>query len=151
MDKDVDQLKIGGRIGISGQYTVVAYNDNLVKESNSIIYHGLDQTGNSVNVYNLNIGGKIYPIIFSVTGGKVNGISADTDKATLIVDISSISNGRLIMELQNLIDVKNSNNNVDSDYQVVADGQNSIFSEVANNNHARLLAIDFQKGIRTLR
>ena len=49
-----------------------------------------------------------------------------------------------------LIDVKNLKNNADSDYQVVADGQSSIFSEVANNNDARLLSIDFTKGTQNI-
>jgi len=145
-----DQLKIGGQIGISGQYRVMAYNDNVIKESR-FDYISSEQTGNTVHVYNLNIGGKIYPIIYSVAGGKINSISADTDKAAILVDVSSISNGRLNMELpRSLIDVRNLQNNADSDYQVVADGQNSIFSEVGNNNHARLLSIDFPKGTQNI-
>ncbi len=146
-----DELKIGGEIGISGQYRVVAYNDDGIKESRFEYISSSEQTGNTAHVYNLNIGGKIYPIIYSVTGGNINSISADTDKATLLVDVSSISNGRLNMELpRSLIDVRNLQNNADSDYQVVADGQNSIFSEVGNNNHARLLSIDFPKGTQNI-
>ena len=53
--------------------------------------------GNST--INLKLGNKAYPIKYQLIGGKLNAISAEKDNITLLLNISSTSNGKLTIEL----------------------------------------------------
>ena len=101
------------------------------------------------NIYQLTIADKNYPIKYQITGtgNKVNNISAETDNATLLVNVLSQSNGRLSIELpRNIIDSKKEGD-VDDRYIVFQDGQVTSPEEIITNSQARILAIDFDKGI----
>jgi hypothetical protein len=59
------------------------------------------------STYNLTVGEKTYPIKYQIIGGKVNGVSIEKDKSTMLVNLSSTSNGKMIIELpRNVIDSK---------------------------------------------
>ena len=101
------------------------------------------------NIYELRIADNYYPIKYQITGtgNKVNNISAETDNATLLVNVLSQSNGRLSIELpRNIIDSKKEGD-VDDRYIVFQDGQVASPEEIITNSQARILAIDFDKGI----
>jgi hypothetical protein len=102
------------------------------------------------STYNLTLGDKTYPIKYQITGGKVNGVSIEKDKSTMLVNLSSTSNGKLIIELpRNVIDSKKQGN-VDDNYAVFVDGQNTVANEITNNNQVRILEIDFDNGSQQL-
>jgi hypothetical protein len=65
---------------------------------------------------------------------------------TLVVNVLSTSNGNLTIELpRNVIDSKKQGN-VDDNFTVFEDGQYTQVSEIKNNNYARTLMINFDKG-----
>jgi hypothetical protein len=100
------------------------------------------------SIYHLNLFHKNYPIKYQImgTGNKVNNISAETDNATLLVNIASQSNGRLSIELpRNIIDSKKQGN-ADDRYIIFEDGQVSNPEEIKTDNQTRTLAIDFDRG-----
>jgi len=101
------------------------------------------------NIYELRIADNTYPIKYQITGtgNKVNNISAEADNATLLVNVLSQSNGKLSIELpRNIIDSKKEGD-VDDRYIVFQDGQVTSPEEIVTNSQARILAIDFDKGI----
>lgn len=95
---------------------------------------------------NLKLGNKAYPIKYQITGGKLAGISAEKDNTTLLVNVSSISNGKLIIELpRNVVDSKKQGN-VDDNFAVFVDGQYAAADEIKTTAQARTLMVDFDNG-----
>jgi predicted secreted protein with PEFG-CTERM motif len=144
-----DKLNIGGQLGISGQYRVVVTYDKANEQS---LFHFVSTTAphNGNNTYNLNIGGKAYPLAYQITGAgnKLNSITAQLDNTTLLLNTVAQSNGKLTIELpRNVIDSKKQGN-TDEPYAVWEDGQPQSADEIntKNNSQVRTLAIDFDKG-----
>ena len=144
-----DKFDIGGQLGISGQYRIVVTYDKANEQS---LFHFVSTTAPSSgnNTYNLNIGGKAYPLTYQITGAgnKLNNVSAERDNTTLLINTVAQSNGKLTIELpRNLIDSKKQSNN-DQPYAVWEDGQPKVADEIntKNNTQVRILAIDFDKG-----
>jgi hypothetical protein len=106
--------------------------------------------GGGDNMYNLTVAGKSYPVKYQITGGKLNNMIVDINKGTLLVEISSQSNGNLTIELpRNVLDSKKPGGS-DEQFIVFQDGQNSDFEEKSNNNQVRTLAINFDKGTQEI-
>jgi hypothetical protein len=101
------------------------------------------------NLYVLTFNGKMFPIKYTVTGGKLVGILADKDRSTLVLVLNPSANGgNFTTELpRNLIDSKGASN-ADTKYLIKIDGKGVDYKEVANNLNARLLTIDFSKDNR---
>jgi hypothetical protein len=107
-------------------------------------------SGGGDNMYNLTVAGKSYPVKYQITGGKLNNMTVDINKGTLLVGISSQSNGNLTIELpRNVLDSKKPGGS-DEQFVVFQDGQNSEFEEKSNNNQSRTLAINFDKGTQEI-
>jgi hypothetical protein len=71
-----------------------------------LAYAQVNQLGLN-NTYNLSVGGKTFPIKYQIIGGKINNITADVGKGSLLANISSKSNGNLTVELpRSVIDSK---------------------------------------------
>jgi len=95
---------------------------------------------------NLRLGNKAYPIKYQIIGGKLAGISAERDNMTLIVNVSSTSNGKLTIELpRNVIDSQK-RGNLDDNFAVFEDGQYVVGNEIRTNAQARTLMIGFDNG-----
>ncbi|MDQ6866152.1 MAG: hypothetical protein M3044_20290 [Thermoproteota archaeon] len=95
---------------------------------------------------NLKLGNKAYPIKYQITGGKLAGISAEKDNTTLLVNVSSTSNGKLIIELpRNVVDSKKQGN-VDDNFAVFEDGQYAVDDELRTNAQSRTLMVGFDNG-----
>ena len=107
--------------------------------------------GSSVgNIYNLTVAGKTFPIKYQIIGGKLNNMTVDINKGTLLAHISSQSNGNLTIELpRNVLDSKKPGGS-DEQFVVLQDGQNSDFEEKSNNNQSRTLATNFDKGTQEI-
>src|SRR6476661_337831 len=100
----------------------------------------------SYSTYKVNVTGEAYPINYQITGAKLNNISAPLANATLLVNISPISDGILTIELpRNLIDSKKQGS-IDDRYTILDDGRHTIPSrEIKNNKQVRTLEIHFDK------
>lgn len=136
----------------AGIKIINATRDNILTPTNNkliITKNNKTITTPSNNIYILNISNKTYPVKYQITGSgnKINSIVAENDSATLMANVSSQSNGRLTIELpRNSIDSKKQGTNADDAYTVFEDHQSTIAEETTNNNQARTLAIDFDKG-----
>ena len=112
-------------------------NPLLPVSSPAPVYPGQAQNVNSTNkeasnqtsvtagnsTINLKLGNKAYPIRYQLIGGKLIAISAEKDKITLLLNVSSTSNGRLTIELPRYVIDSKKQGNVDGNYQVFVDGQ----------------------------
>ena len=100
----------------------------------------------SFSIANLRLGNKTYPIKYQITGGKLAGLSAEKDNMTLIVNVSSTSDGKLTIELpRNVIDSQKQGN-VDDNFAVFEDGQYVVGNEIRTNAQARTLMVGFDNG-----
>jgi hypothetical protein len=100
-------------------------------------------TNNSIN---FNLGNKTYTIKYHIVGGNLTGISAEKDNITLLLNISSTSDGKLSIELpRNIIDSKKEGN-VDDNYAVFVDGQYTSADEIRTTAQARTLMVGFDNG-----
>ena len=101
------------------------------------------------NLYVLTINGKNFPIKYSINGGKLVGILADKDRASLVLVLNPSGNGgNFTTELpRNVIDSKGASN-ADTKFLIKIDGKGVDYKELANNVNARILAIDFSKDNR---
>ena len=100
--------------------------------------------GNST--INLKLGNKAYPIKYQLIGGKLTAISAEKDNITLLLNISSTSNGKLTIELPRYVIDSKKQGNVDGDFTVFADGQYTTANEIKNNSNVRTLMVGFDNG-----
>ena len=107
-----------------------------------------NRTGFS-NLNVLTINGKNFPIKYSIKGGKLVGMLADTDRSTLVLVLNPGKNGgNMTIELpRNIVDSKGASNG-DTKYQLRIDGKGVDYKEVANNAYARVLSINFSKDNR---
>jgi predicted secreted protein with PEFG-CTERM motif len=100
----------------------------------------------SFSIANLRLGNKAYPVKYQITGGKLAGLSAERDNMTLIVNVSSTSNGKLIIELpRNVIDSQKQGN-LDDNFAVFEDGQYVVENEIRTDAQARTLMVGFDNG-----
>ncbi len=83
----------------SGDYRVAATYLGLTRES-TFRFTSLEPYWQT---YILNVGGKSYEVQYSISGGSVQIIAADVELATIVVGISSDSNGRLLLRLPILL------------------------------------------------
>lgn len=140
---------------------------NLVKQQLDIAKVGnptrINSTAtqvNSGNIYNLNSDGKIYPLVYQITGSgnKLNAaqlLTVDNQMVGihdgLIIHITSQSNGKLYIEIpRKFIDSKDTTTVPAQDdiYMVFKDSKQfpDFPKEIQNNAQVRTLAIDFERG-----
>ncbi|MDP9286912.1 MAG: hypothetical protein M3P08_01785 [Thermoproteota archaeon] len=88
-----------------------------------------------------------YPLKYQITGGNLASISAERDNTTLLVTVSSTSNGNLTIELpRNVIDSKKQGNQ-DANLVVFQDGRYSSASDqIKTDAQVRVLYISFDIG-----
>jgi len=126
---------------LSMQVALAQDSSVIMKEASSHESPGVNH-----NTVTLKIGAGMYPLKYHLTGGKLMGTSTEKDNMTLVVNVLSTSNGNLTIELpRNVIDSKKQGN-VDDNFTVFEDGQYTQVSEIKNNNYARTLMINFDKG-----
>ena len=122
----------------------LAYAQNTIG-ANKELNNQTSVTASNASI-NLKLGNKAYPIKYQITGGKLAGISAEKDNTTLLVNVSSISNGKLIIELpRNVVDSKKQGN-VDDNFAVFEDGQYAVDDEIRTNAQSRTLMVGFDNG-----
>ena len=88
--------------------------------------------------------GTEYEIIYSITGGVLTQATPDQEAESLIINIDSISNGTLFIQLpRDVIDAKFGED--DDDFFVLIDGLETTFNE-AKTSADRTLTIPFPEG-----
>lgn len=84
-----------------------------------------------------------YPIKYHLTNGIISAISIEKDNTTLLLNVSSVSNGTLIIELpRNVIDSKGPGN-ADNNFTVFEDGQYVSYNEIGTNSKSRIITLTF--------
>lgn len=128
--------------------TVIASASSKTSAGSGSNHLALNKTG-FTNTYVLTINGKLFPIKYTIKGGKLVGMLADKDRTTLVLVLNPGKNGgNMTIELpRNVIDSKGASNG-DTKYQVKIDGKGVDYKELANNAYARILAINFSKDNR---
>jgi predicted secreted protein with PEFG-CTERM motif len=90
--------------------------------------------------------GTDFSVRYSITGGKVLGITADVEAKSLLVEIETTSDGMLTITLPRaLIDAKITAEE-DDNFFVLEDGAESDFSETETTSTERTLEIPFTDG-----
>ena len=88
------ELVVGGKLGISGEYEVVAtYNEKQAETTFEI------EGGPQSTAYNLRFEGDTFPIEYEITGGEINSMFINTDAKKLVVAINAEEDGRLVLVL----------------------------------------------------
>ena len=120
------------------------------QSSGGVVKSNFNRTG-FTGVSNLIINGKSFPVKYNITNGKVLGLVADNDKATIVTVLGSQGdNGKLTIELpRNVIDAKGQGNK-DAKFVVRIDDKGIDYKEIANSLKARILQIDFGKDDRVV-
>jgi predicted secreted protein with PEFG-CTERM motif len=99
-------------------------------------------TSSSENI--LQVEGTHFSVPYSITGGNVLGISADTQAKSLIIPMQTTNDGKFTITLPRvLIDAKNGQQ--DDQFFVLIDGKESSFMETKTKS-GRTLSIQFPEG-----
>ena len=94
----------------------------------------------------IKVQGTDFSVRYSITGGKVLGITADVEAKSLLIEIETTSDGMLTITLPRaLIDAKITAEE-DDNFFVLADGAESDFSETETTSTERTLEIPFTDG-----
>jgi predicted secreted protein with PEFG-CTERM motif len=135
----------GGLWKAAGTYTVkVQYGSDNRSNETTFEFSGSSGTSNGKKVH---VEGTDFDISYSITGGRVLGITADVEAKSLLVSIDTSSDGALTITLpRGLIDAKiNGNQGDDEQFFVLIDGEEVEFEE-DKTSEDRTLTIQFQDG-----
>ena len=132
----------GGLWKAAGTYTIkVQYGSDNRSSQTTFGFSGSSATtsGKKFHVDNTD-----FDVSYSITGGKVLGITADVEAKSLLVSIQTTSDGTLTITLpRGLIDAKI--NDADDNFFVLIDGEEVEFDEEKTSTD-RTLTIHFQDG-----
>jgi predicted secreted protein with PEFG-CTERM motif len=96
--------------------------------------------GGSTETATVVIGDEEFEIQYTISGGTLEELTADSSTQTLMASISSTSDGNLTIWLPTeVIDA-------DNDFSVFIDGASANFTEMAPSANARILEIEFDEG-----
>ncbi len=128
----------------AGTYTVkVQYGGE--NRSNEAKFEFSGSSGVVPSGKKVHVEGTDFDVSYSITGGKVLGITADVEAKSLLVLIETTSDGTLTITLpRELIDAKI--NGEDDSFFVLIDGEEVDFEEEEPTSTDRTLAISFQDG-----
>ena len=100
---------------------------------------------------NLIVNGKMYPVKYNITNGKLLGLVVDKDKTALVAVLGSqADNGKLTIEIpRNVVDAKGQGN-TDTKFVVRIDEKGVDYKEIATSKNARVLQINFGKDDRVV-
>ncbi len=132
----------GGLWKAAGTYTVkVQYGSDNRSNETTFEFSGSSGTTSGKKTH---VEGTDFDVSYSITGGKVLGITADVEAKSLLVSIETTSDGTLIITLpRGLIDAKI--NGEDDSFFVLIDGEEVEFTEEITSED-RTLTIHFQDG-----
>ena len=125
--------------------TELGYDAEEIRQSKALIGKLEHQEGFKTPLKGpIQVQGTEYEIKHTITGGVINQISPDTEAESLIINIDSISNGTLFIQLpRDVIDAKFGDE--DDAFFVLIDGLDTEFDEIKTSND-RTLTIQFPAG-----
>src|SRR5574342_557973 len=131
----------GGLWKAAGTYTVkVQYGGENRSNETTFGFSGSTSSGKKIHVE-----GTDFDVSYSITGGKVLGITADVEAKSLLVSIQTTSDGTLTITLpRELIDAKI--NGEDDSFFVLIDGEETSDVSEETTSTDRTLTISFQDG-----
>ncbi|GEM_PF-1265526 len=147
-------MKIGGRLGPSGTYTVVVYYNNQ-KAQTTFSYTNTNTIPPSPgpwHIVTVQVNGASYQIQYAISaGGTISSISADTGAVSLKASITSTSSGTLALKIpRNVLDSKTANG-TDDDFVIFADGvPTANYNESGSDSTQRTIYINFDQGTQTI-
>ena len=118
----------------------------IQQKSDSVVATDTNKTS---RIYSLHFTDKDIPVRYEVTGfsNSVLNMTMQTDNATLLIYLSSLSPGKFTIELaRNILDSTNKDMHSDSPFAVFEDGHYTSFHETENNSYIRKLTMQFNKG-----
>jgi predicted secreted protein with PEFG-CTERM motif len=137
-----NEFKIGGKLGVTGQYKVTVSYNGQSKDTNFSFAAAQGQTTGGWNIAKVKIGDKTYDVKYQITGGSLKNMTADPKTQTLTAMISATADGKLMVQLpRNITDAKNQNG-TDADFVVFVD-QIEDFADDDHGKDVRTLTIPF--------
>ena len=143
--KYMTEVKAGGQMKFAGTYTIEVQYGTQVRTAETTFEFTEGEvmmpkpSGPTASVENTD-----FSVGYSITGGKLMGITADVEAMSLIISIDATDDGELTITLPRaLIDSKI--NGADDDFFVLVDGEEVDFDEAATSTD-RTLTIQFFAG-----
>jgi hypothetical protein len=143
------ELRIGGPMATVGTYELVMNYGQKEAHASILVTTGTVMTcenyffhPNESSKRPLTVGNNTYRISHLTIGAALTGLTIDADRKSLVANISSTSDGCMIIELpKDIIEAEN------RDFTVNVDRQQGMFREIEDNrNDTRTLHIDFENG-----
>lgn len=140
------ELKVGGKLGINGEYDVKATYSGVTSETTFNFTGGMEEGWDKITMVITGEDGTKteHEINYMIEGGRLNNLTGDAATSTITAVIIGEADGQLTIELpRNITDSKEGD--VDSDYVVFVDGSEGTFEDDMGED-ARILVIDFEAG-----
>lgn len=139
-------LVVGGKLGIAGEYDVIAtYNEKQVKTSFEIVQGGKVK-------YNLSVKGNTYPIDYEAKGAAVKSMFVEEDDKKLVISTDAKEDGTIEIVLPRQV-IDSVEGNSDVKYVVTATDLDTgssdivlVAREVSTTDNARTLLVDVPEG-----
>jgi hypothetical protein len=145
-------MKIGGKLGPSGTYTVVVYYNNQKAQTTFSFTNTSPPPVGPWHTVTVQINGVSYQIQYSISlGGTLGNIAADTSTTSLKASITATSDGTLALKIpRNVLDAKTSTG-ADDNFVIFADDIPTVnFNESGSDNTQRTIYINFDQGTQTI-
>ena len=142
-------IKVGGKLGIGGIYTVKAtYSNQSVQTQFEFTGEGDTGTCPAGSCIMVEFEGNKIPVKYKITNGSVRGIEVDPDFTSIIISISATDDGELTITLpRKLIDAKFEGCGGDDDeFIVLIDGEEETYDETDTTSSDRELVIPIPGG-----
>lgn len=142
-------IKVGGKLGISGIYTVKAtYSNQSVQATFEFTGGVTDGTCPAGSCIMVEFEGNRIPVKYKMTNGSVRGIEVDPDFTSIIISISATGDGELTITLpRKLIDARFDGCGGDDDeFIVLVDGEEETYDESDTTSTDRELMIPIPGG-----
>lgn len=138
------EFKVGGKLGISGIYTVKATYSGQSVQATFEFAGGEAPAPGTIRV---EFEGNVFNVKASLSNGSIRSIEVDPDFTSLIIFVSSSSTEDGMLEItmpRQLIDSKI--NGDDDEFIVLVDGDDSEFEETSTTSTERTLSIPVPAG-----
>jgi hypothetical protein len=140
-------LKIGGKLGPTGTYTVVVtYNQQKAQTTFSFTNNILTGGSGGWQTYN----GQGFTVQYMITGGTLNNITADTTFTSLKAYITSTSSGTLQLKIPRTVLDAKTDTGADDDFVVFADDVPTSDVNQTATASDRTVSINFDQGTQTI-
>jgi len=142
-------IKVGGKLGISGIYTVKAtYSNQSVQTQFEFTGGEPGGTCPAGSCIMVEFEGNKIPVKYTMTNGSVRGIEVDPDFTSIIISISATGDGDLTLTIpRQLLDARfDVCAGGDDEFIALIDGEEETYEETDTTTSDRTLMIEFPGG-----